>query len=281
MKDVFKITFPISISTIISIIFGTYRSFFQTPLLEFELKESYNYLIDIFDVENNNTTAIQMNIGDRINPFAKYIRINLKNIGKTTAKNCRLKIYIYFKDGELVREPSNLYPSGFHQFKKERKPPPFVDIAAGDSQIFDICSTSNIHDEKDIIRFEDFFNYSRVQAKNNPLIMNHNNLLYITIYAYSDNNKSIKENYMIFKDSFLEGNELWEILNIKKINWPKHILRKDQQNHDLLATNQPIKKKISIYTQTYTEANPQDSISETNRNQDSSDHNYSTGLTDK
>ena len=221
MKDVFKISFPIYTSIVISLISSTYRHFFRTPWLTLDLENSRHYLIDEFDLEENEqTSGVDMKLGERVRAKAKYIRINLLNNGKETAKNCRIKLHIYYTNSKLVREPSNLYPSGFHHFKKERKPPPFIDIAAGDSQIFDICSTTNINVQKNVIRVEDYFNYSRIEAKNNPLILDHIKEFYIKLFVYSDNSEAIEEQFKIFKDHTIDTGA-WRRINIKKFEWEK------------------------------------------------------------
>lgn len=228
MRDFLKISFPIYTSIIISLISGTYRHFFLMPWLDLDLENSRNYLIDEFDIEESEqTTGVYIKQGESIKARAKYLRINLKNKGKETAKNCRIKLHIYYQNYELVREPSNLYPSGFHHFKKDRKTPPFIDIAAGDSQIFDICSTTNITSERNVIRFEDYFNYSRIEVKNNPLILDGIKLFYIKLFVYSDNNSPFERRYKIFKKPEIDTYE-WRQIDIKQFDWEKN--KKEMKN---------------------------------------------------
>lgn len=208
LQDIFKISFPIYTSIAISLFSGTYRLFFRTPWLALDLEDSRHYLIDEFDLEDNEqTSGVTIRLGENVKARAKYIRINLKNKGKETAKNCRIKMHIFFTNHVLVHEPSNLYPSGFHHYKKDRKPPPFIDIAVGDSQIFDICSTTNITLQRNVIRFEDYFNYSRKEAKNNPFILNSMKEVYIKLFAYSDNSNPIETQYKIFKNKAIDADE--------------------------------------------------------------------------
>ena len=221
MQDFFKISFPIYTSIAISLISSTYRHFFRTPWLTLDLKDSRHYLVDEFDLEDNEqTSGVSIQLGENVKAKAKFIRINLKNKGKETAKNCMIKMHIYFTNHELVHEPSNLYPSGFHHYKKDRKSPPFIDIAAGDSQIFDICSTTNIYLQRNVIRFEDYFNYSRKEVKNNPFILNGIKEVYIKLFVYSDNNNAIEEQYKIFKNQAIEADE-WRQIDIEAFKWEK------------------------------------------------------------
>ena len=129
-------------------------------------------------------------------------------------------MHIFFTNHVLVHEPSNLYPSGFHHYKKDRKLPPFIDIAAGDSQIFDICSTTNITSQRNIIRFEDYFNYSRKEAKNNPFILNSIKEVYIKLFAYADNSNPIETQYKIYKNEAIDADE-WRKIDIKEFKMEK------------------------------------------------------------
>ncbi|HEC36850.1 hypothetical protein LCGC14_0646600 [marine sediment metagenome] len=235
MRDIFKISLPIYASLVIGLISSTYGHFFRRPWLALDLENSRHYLIDEFDLEENNqTSGVKIKLGDTVSARAKYIRVNLLNNGKETAKNCRIKLHIYYANHELVREPSNLYPSGYHQFKKDRKPPPFIDIAAGDSQIFDICSTTNIYIQHNIVRFEDYFNYSRIESKNNPLSLNGIKEFYIKLFVYSDNNDAFEEQYKIFKK---EGNNTdeWRNIDMTEFEWEKKKIeiRTNSQNPEI------------------------------------------------
>ena len=221
LNNTLEILFPIYTSISVSIVSGFYRFFFHSPWLVLDLEKSRHYLIEVFDLKaSEQTTGVLSRPGEISKARAKYLRISLQNKGKATAKNCRIKLHIHHSDYELVREPSNLYPSGFHQFKKERKPPPFIDIAAGDSQIFDICSMTNITIDRRILRFEDYFNYSRKEAKNNPFLFYRNKVFYIKLFAYSENNEPIESQYKIYLNSSIKDIECRQI-DIQEFEWEK------------------------------------------------------------
>jgi len=148
---------------------------------------------------------------------SKYIRINLINKGKKTAENCSIKLHIYYEDGILAHEPSNIYPAGYHHAKLKKKLPPLIDIAAGDSQIFDVCSTNNRFGNDRLLRFEDHFTHTRIQARNRPLFIR---TYYIKLFVFSDNNSPIEKQYKVYKDSLRKGSD-WQKINIKEYNWEK------------------------------------------------------------
>ena len=63
-QDLFKISFPIYTSIAISLFSGTYRLFFRTPWLALVLEDSRRYLIDEFDLEDNEqTSGVSMQLG--------------------------------------------------------------------------------------------------------------------------------------------------------------------------------------------------------------------------
>lgn len=183
-----------------------YRYIFRRSHLILDLEKSRKFLIHVFDIDVEKPAEY---LGGK--PEAKYLRINLKNIGKRYAKNCSIKIFIYY-DNKQIREPSNLYPAGYHHFKKKNKLPPLIDIAAGDSQIFDICSIANRKNDPKLIQFEDYVSLSQLTAKLRELPLN---TYCIELFVYSDNNPQINKQYKIFvDDSILKPD--WSKINIKE-----------------------------------------------------------------
>jgi len=220
---------PVSILTSIIIASASplYKYIFKRPKLVLDLENSRNILIDIFDTESSSLIekkekGLSMNIVTTDDDFetkekSKYIRINLINKGKKTAENCSIKLHIYYEDGILAYEPSKLYPAGYHHAKLKKNLPPLIDIAAGDSQIFDVCSTNNRFGNDRLLRFEDHFTHTRIQARNRPLFIR---TYYIKLFVYSDNNSPIEKQYKIYKDSSLKGLD-WQKINIKEYKWEK------------------------------------------------------------
>ncbi|MHA1285597.1 MAG: hypothetical protein ACTSUX_06535 [Promethearchaeota archaeon] len=256
---------PIVISVFITLTSPIYQFLLKRSKLKFELDNGRDFLIKVFNVSS-----------DSPNPLAKYLRVKLVNVGRITAINCSVKIYIYNSNGELVREPSNLYPSGYHNYKQEGKNPPLINIAAGDFQIFDICS-SKYNANPYFIRFEDHFTYSRHEAEINPLSLH--NYLFITLFAYSDNNLPIKKNFKIYRDSNL-SNEFWEQIDIKECDWRREIkktsIKEEKQNlkknHQFINSN--LNSKV-LGNHTYSTGNIGSNT------KDSSKYYYSTGNIDK
>lgn len=209
-----------------------YRAIFKRSHLFLDLEESRQYLIQIFEVESDEPPTIAL--GETSTTKAKYLRINLRNIGKQTAKNCRIKIFIYYYNFELVQEPTNIYPAGYHHYKIKKELPPLVDIAAGDSQIFDICSTTNITSQTRFVRFEDHFSLSRLEAELHSLNLK---IYYIKLIVYSDNNAPIEKRYKIFIDDSIQGLE-WQKINIKEYDWEKSKKQKLKANEKKVNINQ-------------------------------------------
>ena len=187
-----------------------YRYILRRSHLILDLENSREFLINDFDIIRENPEEYLEG-----KPKSKYLRINLKNIGKKTAKNCRIKMYIYYSDFELIREPSNLYPAGYHYFKNRKDLPPLIDIAAGDSQIFDICSITNHYINPYFIRFEDYVSKTQLTAESLKLTLE---TYYIKLFVYSDNNSPIKKQYRIFIDDTISGPN-WNKINIKEYKW--------------------------------------------------------------
>lgn len=259
LRDFLSIFFPIYTSIVISLISSTFLHFFHAPSLSLDLEPSRHFLINEFEIEvARQTSGVQIREGESPIARAKYIRINLRNKGKETAKNCRIKLHIYFPDHELVREPSNLYPSGFHQYKKDRIPPPFIDIAAGDSQIFDICSTTNITVERNLIRFEDYFNYSRVEVKNNPILFDGIKFFFIKLFVYSDNSEPFERQYKILKNLKIDAGE-WRQIDIQEDKWEKQkkevkfISEKPDSDKtaETMEKDEVISQKVDYQSQSY------------------------------
>lgn len=98
-------------------------------------------------------------------------------------------MYVYYNNFQLIHEPSNIYPAGYHHSKAKREIPPLIDIAAGDSQIFDICSSTNHNIDFRFIRFEDHFSFSRKEGKYHSLV---HRPIYIRLFVYSDNNSPVE-----------------------------------------------------------------------------------------
>jgi len=183
-----------------------YRCILRRSHLILDLENSREFLINVFDIEVENHAEYLEG-----KPKAKYLRINLNNIGKKTAKNCSIKMFIYYYNFKLIREPSNLYPAGYHHFKKKGELPPLIDIATGDSQIFDICSSAN-HKIDSKIRFQDYVSLSQKTAKLKKLTLR---TYYIDLFVYSDNNPPIKKKYKIFIDDPLSEPD-WSKIDIKE-----------------------------------------------------------------
>ena len=183
-----------------------YRYIFRRSHLILDLEKSREFLIHVFDIDVEKPAEY---LGGK--PEANYLRINLENIGKKLAKNCSIKMFIYYDNFKLIREPSNLYPAGYHHFKKKNKIPPLIDIAAGDSKIFDICSIANRKNSK-FIQFEDYVSLTQKTAKSQELPLE---TYCIELFVYSDNNPPINKQYKIFvDDSILKPD--WSKINIKE-----------------------------------------------------------------
>jgi len=198
-----------------------YRYILRRSHLILDLKNLREFLIKVFDIEVENPAEYLEE-----KPEARYLRINLKNIGKKAAKNCSIKILIYHDNCKLIREPSNLYPAGYHHFKKKKKRPPLIDIAAGDSQIFDICTIENRKIDQ-ILMFEDYVSYTQKTAELNTLPLR---TYYIDLFVYSDNNPTIKKQYKIFIDNSKPG-----------LDWSKFDIKEDKCEET--KNQQEIKKK--------------------------------------
>ena len=183
-----------------------YRYIFRRSHLILDLKDSKDFLVGVFDIDVKNPAEYLEG-----KPEAKYLRINLMNIGKKLAKNCRIKVFICCDNFKLIHEPSNLYPAGYHHFKKKNELPPLIDIAAGDSQIFDICRSAN-HKIDSKIRFQDYVSLSQKTAKFRKLPLG---TYYIELFVYSDNNPPIKEKYKIFIDDSISKPD-WSKIDIKE-----------------------------------------------------------------
>lgn len=187
-----------------------YRYIFKRSHLILDLEDSREYLINTLEIEVSNPAEYYDG-----KPMAKYLRINLKNIGNKTARNCRIKMYAYYNNFQLIHEPSNIYPAGYHHSKARRKIPPLIDIAARDSQIFDICSSTNHNIDFRFIRFEDHFSFSRKEGKYHSLV---HRPIYIRLFVYSDNNSPVEKRYKLFVDDSISGLE-WEQINIEEYKW--------------------------------------------------------------
>jgi len=225
---IFQIYTPLTIS--LGPIF--YRYIFRRSHLILDLEKTRKFLISVFDIEEENTAKY---LDEK--PQAKYLRINLKNVGKKLAKNCSIKMFIYYDDFEQIHEPSNLYPAGHHHFKKKGELPPLIDIAAGDSQIFDICISANHKTDPKFIQFEDYVSLTQKTAKLLKLTLK---TYYIELFVYSDNNPPIRKVYKIFiYDSSSEPD--WSKINIKE---DKEEEFKNQQK--IKKKNQTIPPKSEI-----------------------------------
>jgi len=146
-------------------------------------------------------------------------------------------MFIYYDNFEQIREPSNLYPAGYHYFKKKEELPPLIDIAAGDSQIFDICSIANHNIDPKFIRFEDYISRTQKTAKLLKLTLR---TYYIELFVYSDNNPLIRKQYKIFIDDSISEPD-WSKINIKEDKWED---LKNQQ--EIKKKNQTIPPKSEI-----------------------------------
>jgi len=209
-----------------------YRYIFKRSHLILDLENSREFLINDFDLEVDDPAEYL-----KEKPKARYLRINLKNNGKKLAKNCSIKIYIY--NDKLIREPSNLYPAGYHHFKKKNKPPPLIDIAAGDSQIFDICSNANHKKNKKFIQFEDYVSHTQKTAKLKELPLG---TYCIELVVYSDNNSPIRKQYKIFIDDSSSEPD-WSKINIKEYKYRCEDLKNQQE---IKKKNQTIPPKSEI-----------------------------------
>ena len=203
------------------------KYFFNQPNLILELEKYRDELIQIYQTHafsqaprdnepkrfNIITTLDREQEGEK----SKYIRVKLVNNGRKTAKNCRIKIHILKPWNEKVHEESNLYPSGYHQVKKNRELPPAINIAPKDSQIFDICSSNNLWENDKLIRFEDYFTYSTVQGQEDLNLLR---IYHIKLFVYSDNNPAFEKQYCIYKNEEIQGLD-WERLDIKEYEWEK------------------------------------------------------------
>jgi len=232
MNQIFIVLVPITSSIIISFTPGIYHITYKRSKLKLDLENSREFLIQIFDTQfsrlertnlNRIESAVTISPGEESTEKSKYLRINLRNKGKKTAENCSIKLYIYYWDFSLVREPSSIYPAGYHHIKSKKEPPPLIDIAAGDFQIYDICSTTNRTGYTRLIRFEDHFTHSRIEARNRPLFIR--KIYYIKLFVYSDNNSPIEKYYIIFLDSSIKGLN-WKRINIKEFNWERYKKKK-------------------------------------------------------
>ena len=278
------IIIPIFTSIIITFSPPLYRFIYKKPNLKFDLEDSRHFLIDIFDTvsssldndeTNRITEAVTISPGEEPTEKSKYLRVCLKNEGHQTAKNCSIKMFIHYSDFEMVREPSNLYPAGFHHKKRKRELPPLIDIAAGDFQIFDICSTNNRSFDTKTIRFEDHFSHSRIEAQNNPHFLP--GPYYLKLFAYSDNNPPIEEDYKIFLDPSIEGLD-WKKINIKKCDWKK-VKEKKREEVKKVKGKDGIKKDNSEYLQNGNKTNLNNQKFDYQPNKTNND--YSTGLADE
>lgn len=240
---------PILISFNITTATPIYNFIINRPKLILDLESSRKYLINFFDTQSagleevrdiKSSIAVTIQDGEEAKERSKYIRINLVNTGKKTAVNCRIKLHIFYSDFELVREPSNIYPAGFHHIKREKNLPPLINIAAGDSQIFDICSTNNRTENIRLLRFEDHFSHSRIEAINSPLFIR--KIYYIKLFVYSDNNAPIEKNYILFLDPRIKRLD-WQKINIKEFNWEKLKKHKKYQQKTKSIIN---KLKVNI-----------------------------------
>ncbi|MHA1414328.1 MAG: hypothetical protein ACTSO4_17155, partial [Promethearchaeota archaeon] len=194
---------------------------FNQPDLTLELEEFRNELIRIYrthsfsqapqDKKQKRFNVVTTSTSE-ICEKSKYIRIKLVNRGKKTAENCRIKIHIFDSGLKKVHEESYLYPSGYHQSKKKRELPPAVPIAPKDSQIFDICSTNNLWENQQLVRFEDYFTYSTVQGQEEQNLIG---TYYIKLFVYSDNNPAFEKQYLIYLNEDIQGLD-WEKLDIKE-----------------------------------------------------------------
>ena len=201
------------------------KYFFNQPNLILELNKYRDELIQIYPTHafsqapresepkrfNIITTLERVQEGER----SKYIRIKLVNSGRKTAENCRIKMHIFKPWNETVHEASYLYPSGYHQAKKQRELPPTINIAPKDSQIFDICSSNNLWENNKLVRFEDYFTYSTVQGQEDLNLLG---TYYIILFVYSNNNPAFERRYCIYKNEEIQGLD-WEKLDIKEFKW--------------------------------------------------------------
>ena len=206
------------------------KYFFNQPNLNLELEKYRDELIQIYSTHAFNqapreseprrfniiTTLEREQEGEK----SKYLRIKLDNNGRKTAVNCRIKIHILKPWNETVHEASYLYPSGYHQAKKNRELPPAINIAPKDSQIFDICSSNNLWENNRLVRFEDYFTYSTVQGQEELNLLG---IYHLKLFIYSDNNPAFEKQYDIYKNEDIQGLD-WEKLDIKENQWQKMLV---------------------------------------------------------
>lgn len=216
------------------------KYFFNQPNLNLELEKYRDELIQIYSTHafsqaprenepkrfNIITTLEREQEGER----SKYLRIKLENNGRKTAENCRIKMHILKPWDEIVHEASYIFPSGYHQAKKNRELPPAINIAPKDSQIYDICSSNNLWENDKLIRFEDYFTYSTVQGQEDlNLLKNYR----IKLFVYSDNNPAFEKQYCVYKNNKIEGID-WEKLDIKEFEWKKQSEKKLAKFREIL-----------------------------------------------
>jgi len=224
--------------------------YFKSPRLVLDLEDSREELIQIFPTNSygisptSDKQTIRMNVITTTEENvikeerSKFIRIKLKNEGNKTAKNCRIKMQIYNKLEKMIHEGAYLYPSGYHNLKIKGEIPGSIEIPPKDNQIFDICSTNNLWERDNLIRFEDYFTHSTIKGKEDLLSLN---TYFIKLLVSSENHRTFIKKYRVFKNDAI-ASLTWEMIDIEEFDWEKDL----KENRKLIEKEaKSLRKKLA------------------------------------